>query len=155
MGASVFQSASAFRCCCCLHTRQDQNDLHLKRWFFSNIGIFCKSIADPCSFGGRLKLITCQIRHELSVTIHQISTSWKKTLDGGPIICTYYRFIFLFAFLMFFFHFFAKSTKNFICLFLFNFFLYCYRLFLYFIFIFILNNKLRYFLLFFKVTKEF
>ena len=30
-------------------------------------------------------LIIYQIRHELSVTIHEISTSWKKnTLDGGP-----------------------------------------------------------------------
>ena len=50
--------------------------------FFAKIGIFCKSIAgllfsvfqaytQPYSFGGRIKLIICQIRHE-------ISTSWKK-----------------------------------------------------------------------------
>ena len=52
--------ASAFKCMCvgflcpkcdnftCLHTRQDQNRLHLKRWFFfCQIGIFCKSIAGP------------------------------------------------------------------------------------------------------------
>ena len=38
------------------------------------------------SFGGRIKLI-CQIRHELRVTIHEVSTSWKKTLDGGPYMC--------------------------------------------------------------------
>ena len=33
-----------------------------------------------------MKLIICQIRHELSVTIYEISTSRKKTLDGGPNI---------------------------------------------------------------------
>ena len=33
----------------CLHIRQDQNELHLKRWFFAKIGIFCKSIAGPLS----------------------------------------------------------------------------------------------------------
>ena len=64
--------------------------------FFAKIGIFCKLIAGPLPsvvqaytqpyyFGGRLKLIICQIRHELSVTTHEISTSLKKkTLDGGP-----------------------------------------------------------------------
>ena len=31
-----------------------------------------------CLFGGRIKLIICQIRHKLSVTIHEISTSWKN-----------------------------------------------------------------------------
>ena len=30
------------------------------------------------------KGLNCQIRHELSVTIDEISTSWKKTLNGGP-----------------------------------------------------------------------
>ena len=86
----------------CLHTCQDQNELHLKRFFFfAKIDIFCKSIAGPLlsvvqaytqtySFGGRIKLIICQIRHELSVTIHEISTRWKKTLDGGPYICILY-----------------------------------------------------------------
>ena len=68
-----------------------------KMIFFRKIGIFYKSITDslpsvvqaytqPYSFGGRIKLIICQIRHELSVTIHEISISWKKTLDGGPYI---------------------------------------------------------------------
>ena len=54
-----------------------------KMIFFAKIGIFCKSIAGPLSeaytqpysFGGRIKLIICQIRHELSVTIQKISTS--------------------------------------------------------------------------------
>ena len=66
-------------------------------FFLYKIRIFCKSIANPLpsfvlaytqpySFGGRIKLIICQIRHELSVTIHEISTSWKKTLDDGPYI---------------------------------------------------------------------
>ena len=65
-------------------------------FFFAKIGIFCKSIAvplpkvvqayaQPYSFGRRIKLIICQIRHELSVIIHEISTSLEtKTLDGGP-----------------------------------------------------------------------
>ena len=58
--------------------------------FFSKFGIFCKSIAVPLpsvvqaytqtySFGERIKLIICQIRHKLSVTIHEISSSWKKS----------------------------------------------------------------------------
>ena len=52
-------------------------------FFFAKIGIFCKSIArpfseaytQPYSLGGRIKLIICQIRLELSVTIHKRSTS--------------------------------------------------------------------------------
>ena len=32
----------------------------------------------PYSFGGRIKLIICQIRHKLSVTIYEISTICKK-----------------------------------------------------------------------------
>ena len=59
-----------------------------KEDFFAKIGIFCKSIAGPLSeantqpysFGGRVKLIICQIRHELSFIIHEISTSWKKNV---------------------------------------------------------------------------
>ena len=54
--------------------------------FFAKLSIFCKSIAGPLpsvvqvytqpySFGGRVKLIICKIRHELSVTTHEISTS--------------------------------------------------------------------------------
>ena len=74
--------------------------LHLKRWFFvfAKIGIFCKSIEDPLSeakfkckrnhhISERIKLMICQIRHEPSVTNHEISTSWKKikkTFNGGP-----------------------------------------------------------------------
>ena len=57
-------------------------------FFFAKIGIFCKSIpgplvqanTQPYSFDGRIKLIICQIRHELSVTIHEITTSWKKNV---------------------------------------------------------------------------
>ena len=124
----------------CLHTRQDQNELHPKRWFFlaksassvsrsqahsakrkrigwsvgfnswtnwtlygvipfqkpyaifahilqhyhdfqSNVAIFpsvVQAYTQPYSISGRIKLIICQIRHALSVTIHEISTSWKK-----------------------------------------------------------------------------
>ena len=101
--ASAFQSMCAGFLCSkcdnfvCLHTRQDQNELDLKRWFFfAKIGIFCKSITiplpsvvqaytQPYLFGERLKLIICQIRHELSVAIHEISTSWKKRYMADPI----------------------------------------------------------------------
>ena len=98
LGASAFQCMRAGFLCpkcanfACLHTRLDQNELHLNRWFvLAKIGIFCMSIAGPLSegpysFGGMIKQITCQIRHELSVTIHEISTSWRKTLDGWPYI---------------------------------------------------------------------
>ena len=49
--------------------------------FQSNVAIFpnfVQASTQPYSFGGRIKLIICQIRHELSVTIHEISTSFKK-----------------------------------------------------------------------------
>ena len=49
--------------------------------FQSNIAIFpsfVQTYTQPYLFGGRTKLIICQIRHELSVTIHEISTSWRK-----------------------------------------------------------------------------
>ena len=45
-----------------------------------------QAYTQPYSYGGRIQLIICQIRHELSVSIHEISTSWKKTLGGGPYI---------------------------------------------------------------------
>ena len=32
----------------------------------------------PYLFGGRIKLITCQMRPELTIAIHEISTSWKN-----------------------------------------------------------------------------
>ena len=56
-----------------------------KTIFFSKIGIFYKSIAgllseaytQPYSLGGRMKLIICKFKHELSVTIQEISTSKK------------------------------------------------------------------------------
>ena len=54
-------------------------------FFFAKIVISCKSIAgqlprvvqaytQPYSLGGRIKLITCQIKHELSVTIREKRT---------------------------------------------------------------------------------
>ena len=54
LGVSAFQCMCAFLCpkCdnfACLHSRQDQNELQVKRWFFAKIGIFCKSIAGPLS----------------------------------------------------------------------------------------------------------
>ena len=41
-------------------------------------------------FDGRIKIIICQIKHALSVTIHEISTSCKKRLDGGSYILKKY-----------------------------------------------------------------
>ena len=66
-------------------------------FFFTKIDIICKAITgpfasvvqaytQPYSFGGKIKVIICQIRHELSVNIYEISTSWKTTLDGGPYV---------------------------------------------------------------------
>ena len=65
----------------CLRTRQDQNEFHLKRYFFddnlqSNVAIYpsvVRACTQPYLFGERIKLNICQIRHELSVTIHEIS----------------------------------------------------------------------------------
>ena len=59
-----------------------------KMIFFAKIGIIYNSIPGPLvqahtqphSLGGRIKLIICQIRHELSVAIHEISTIWKKNV---------------------------------------------------------------------------
>ena len=43
-----------------------------------------RAFTQPYSLDGRMKQIICQMRHELSVTFHEISTRWKKkTLDGG------------------------------------------------------------------------
>ena len=64
-----------------------------KMTVFAKIGNFCKSIAGPLpsvakaytqpySLGG----IICQISHEVSITIHEIITCWKKTLNGGSNI---------------------------------------------------------------------
>ena len=86
----------------CLQTRYDQSELHLKRWFF--LPQSASSISGPLSsviqtytqsysFDGRMKLIISQIIHELSVTIHEISTSWKKTLDGGSYRKTEFYFL--------------------------------------------------------------
>ena len=59
-----------------------------KMIWFAKIGMSCKSISgplskvytEPYSFGGRIILIICQIKHELSLTIYEISTSWKKNV---------------------------------------------------------------------------
>ena len=80
-----------------LLTRQDRNEVHLKRWFFlpKSASSVNRSQADlakrkrnrrPYSFSCKIKLIVCIIRHELSVTIHEISISWTKMLDGDPFI---------------------------------------------------------------------
>ena len=63
--------------------------------FFAKMGIICKSIfpsvvqahKQPYSCDGRIKLIVCQIRHELSVTVHEISNSWKKNVRWRTLYC--------------------------------------------------------------------
>ena len=45
-----------------------------------------QAYTQPYSYSGRIKLIICQIRHELSVTIHEISNSWKNRLMADPIL---------------------------------------------------------------------
>ena len=47
----------------------------LKSAFFVRL---VQAYTQAYSFSGRIKLIICQITHELSVTIHEISTWWKK-----------------------------------------------------------------------------
>ena len=104
LGASTFQCMPAGFLCpkcdnfACLYTRQDKKELHLKIWLFflpksassvsQSVVIFLSIVqayTQPYSFGGRIKLIICQISHELNVTIHQIST-----LDGEPYIKHYF-----------------------------------------------------------------
>ena len=49
--------------------------LHYYHDFQCNVAIFpsiVQAYTQPYSFGGKIKLIICQIRHELSVTIHKI-----------------------------------------------------------------------------------
>ena len=51
--------------------------------FQTNVAILpsvVQAYTQPYSLGGRIKLIVWQIRHELSVTIHEISTSSVKNL---------------------------------------------------------------------------
>ena len=45
----------------------------------------CSGVYTTVFIGREIKLILCQIRHELSVTIHEILVE-EKTLDGGPYI---------------------------------------------------------------------
>ena len=72
----------------CLHSRQDQNYLHLKIWFFFTKIFKVMSQYFPTLFkhihNHIHSTVICQNRHELSVTIHEVSTTWKRTLDGGP-----------------------------------------------------------------------
>ena len=77
----------------CLH--RNQNEHHLKWWFVLTKSTFSVSRSQanfPALFKRthnhkqRIKLIICQIRHELSITIQEISTIWKKKLSGGSVI---------------------------------------------------------------------
>ena len=77
----------------CLYIRQDQNELHLNRCFFLPSSAYSVSrpvviylsivqvYTQPYSFGGRIKLTICQVRHDQSVTFYEISTSWKTMAD--------------------------------------------------------------------------
>ena len=75
------------------------------RVYTTIFGIFCKSISrnisQRCSsvysFGGRIKLIICQIKHELSVIIHEISTSWKNNVRLRTQYLTIWCLIYLAA----------------------------------------------------------
>ena len=97
LGASAVQCMRAGFLCpkcdtfACLRTRQDQNELHLKRWLFF---FFFLALFKRYTTIYRIKLIICQIIHELSFTIHEISNSWKKTLNGGPFSTSYLKFDF-------------------------------------------------------------
>ena len=56
--------------------------------FQSNVAIFSSVIqayTKPYAFIEKIKLIICWIRYELSVTIHEINTSWKKNFMRDPI----------------------------------------------------------------------
>ena len=75
----------------CLHTRQDQNELHLKRRFFAKIGSFCTSICrnifQRCS--SVYTIVFVRRKNKTNYLSNQTgvwfwSTSWKKTLDCGP-----------------------------------------------------------------------
>ena len=51
--------------------------------FQGNVAIFPSVVhayTQTYSFGGRIKLIICQIRQELSFTIHEIRIRWKKNV---------------------------------------------------------------------------
>ena len=81
----------------CLHTHQDQNELHLKRLFFflaksaSSVSrsqahlAKQKRIGYTTIFVQRKDKTNYLSNQTWDVTIHEISTSWKKKLDGGPM----------------------------------------------------------------------
>ena len=62
------------------HFLQHYHDFQIKVAIFPSV---VQAYTQPYSFSGRVTLIICEIRHELSVIIHEISTSWKKALYGG------------------------------------------------------------------------
>ena len=85
----------------CLFIHQDQNELHLKRWFVlpksdstGTLPSVVQAYTQPFPFAGRIKLIICQIRHEQSATVPEISNSWKETLDGTPYSYKIFKFTF-------------------------------------------------------------
>ena len=53
--------------------------------YFPNV---VQAYIQPYSFNGRIKLILYQIRYELSVTIHDISTRRRKSYMADPIVIT-------------------------------------------------------------------
>ena len=103
MGALAFQCIRADQLCskydnfACLHTRQDQNRFRLKRWFLSpksatsvsrsqaHLAKRYSSVYTTIFVRRKNKTYYLSLLYELSVTIHDISTCWKKTtLNGGP-----------------------------------------------------------------------
>ena len=76
---SVFQNASAIFA----HILQHYHDFQINFAIFPSV---VQAYTHQYLFSEGIKLIIWQIRRELSVTIHEISTSWKKMLDEGPNI---------------------------------------------------------------------
>ena len=68
--------ASAIQCCynfACLHTRQDEAHIWKDDFFFTKIGIFCKSIASPLS-----EAKTHWIVNWLQL-LNQLNFVWRQT----------------------------------------------------------------------------
>ena len=62
----------------CLHSRQDQNELHLKRWFFcAKIDIFCKSICPNISQRYSSVYTNIFVR-QMDKTNYQSNQTWAK-----------------------------------------------------------------------------
>ena len=48
-----------------------------------------QAYTQPYKFGGRIQRIICQIKHELSIAIHEISSSQKKNVRWRSLYKVY------------------------------------------------------------------